>query len=90
MTRTDTSGTLGVLVTREFRAAPETVFDAFTDPEQQKIWLSALGPQGGEVTTSVDLRVGGVWEATFRANPDTLVHDVPTSTSPVRTAWSPH
>lgn len=78
MTRIEPGGTLGVRVTRELRAAPEAVFDAFTDPERQKIWLSALGPEDGEVTTSVDLRVGGVWEATFRANPDTLVHDVQT------------
>ncbi len=78
MSEIDTSETLGLRVVRELPATPAQVFEAYTDPEAQKIWLSALGAEKGEVETSVDLHVGGVWEATFRANPAALVHDVQT------------
>lgn len=70
--------TLELRLVRELAAAPADVFDAYTDPDSQRVWLSALGPEAGEVETSVDLRVGGVWEAKFRPNPDVTVHDVQT------------
>lgn len=70
--------TIGLTLRRELPGTPEEVFDAFTNPAKQRIWLSALGPEEGAVETTVDLRVGGTWEARFRPNLQTLVHDVHT------------
>jgi uncharacterized protein YndB with AHSA1/START domain len=69
---------IGLRLTRELAARPEEVFAAYTDPRAQREWLSQLGPDEGEVRTTVDLRVGGAWEATFRPNPAVAVHDVQT------------
>ncbi|GAA1778843.1 SRPBCC family protein [Agromyces lapidis] len=74
----DTPAPIGLTVQRELPGTPEEVFDAVTNPGKQLVWLSALGPERGAVQTSVDLRVGGRWEARFHANPQTLVHDVQT------------
>ena len=47
-----------VVVTREFNAAPDLVFEAFTRPELVKRWLN--GPSGWSmVRCDIDLRVGG-------------------------------
>jgi uncharacterized protein YndB with AHSA1/START domain len=78
MSQIESVESIGLRVERELHATPAEVFDAFTDPEKQRSWLSALGPDAGAVETSVDLRVGGVWEARFRPNPETVVHDVHT------------
>ena len=78
MSQIESTQSIGLRVQRELRATPEAVFDALTDPEKQRNWLSALGPDAGAVETSVDLRVGGAWEARFRPNPETEVHDVQT------------
>lgn len=61
---------------RELRATPEEVFDALVNPDKQRAWLSEA--DADSVETSVDLRVGGAWEARFRPNPGTQVHDVQT------------
>lgn len=74
----DTTELIGLTVRRELPRTPEEVFDAYTDPARQRVWLSALGPEQGEVQTSVDLRVGGRWEARFRPNAQTVVYDVQT------------
>lgn len=74
----DTSELIGLRLQVEMDATPEEVFDAFTDPAQQRLWLSALGPDEGAVETTVDLQVGGRWESRFRPNPQTHVHDVQT------------
>ena len=76
MSQIESTETIGLRVQRELHATPEEVFDAYTDPDKQRNWLSALGPDEGAVETSVDLRVGGAWEARFRPNPETEVHDV--------------
>ncbi|HET6301003.1 SRPBCC domain-containing protein [Microbacterium sp.] len=76
MSHTVQSQTIGLRVSREVPATPDEVFTAYTDPEAQRVWLSQLGPDVGQVRTTVDLRIGGVWEATFFANPSVLVHDV--------------
>ncbi|MGB4135921.1 MAG: SRPBCC domain-containing protein [Microbacterium sp.] len=73
---TETTDGIGLELQREVAASPQAVFDALTDPDRQRLWLSALGPEAGAVATSVDLRVGGVWESTFRASPEITVHDV--------------
>jgi uncharacterized protein YndB with AHSA1/START domain len=78
MSQLESTESIGLRVQRELHAAPEEVFDAYTDPEKQRSWLSALGPDAGAVETSVDLRVGGAWESRFRPNPETAVHDVQT------------
>lgn len=78
MSQNEPTASLGLTVQRELPGTPAEVFDAYTDPAKQRVWLSALGPDGGAVQTSVDLRVGGRWEARFRPNPQTLVHDVQT------------
>lgn len=67
---------ISLRVTREMPATPEEVFAAYTEPEAQRLWLTQRGPDEGEVRTAVDLRVGGVWEATFHPNPAVLVHDI--------------
>jgi uncharacterized protein YndB with AHSA1/START domain len=48
---------------RVYDAAPEIVFDAFTDPDAQKE-LYADGPQW-VVESACDLRVGGRWTIEF-------------------------
>ena len=78
MSQIESTESVGLRVQRELHATPEEVFDAYTDPEKQRSWLSALGPDEGAVETSVDLHVGGTWEARFRPNPETEVHDVQT------------
>jgi uncharacterized protein YndB with AHSA1/START domain len=78
MSQIETTESLGLRLQRELHATPEEVFDAYTDAEAQRRWLSPLGPDGGAVETSVDLRIGGAWEARFRPNAETQVHDVQT------------
>lgn len=78
MNEPDTTEVIALRLQRKLPATPDQVFDAYTDPEWAKAWLSALGPDEGEVQATVDLRVGGVWDATFRPNPATRVHDVQT------------
>ena len=78
MSRIESKVGVGLTVQRELPGTPEEVFEAFTEPAAQRAWLSALGPDEGAVDTTVDLRVGGRWEARFRPNPQTLVHDVHT------------
>lgn len=78
MTETTASELLELRMQVEIDATPEEVFDAYTDPRKQRLWLSALGPDDGAVETTVDLRPGGRWEARFRPNPETHVHDVQT------------
>lgn len=48
-----------ILITREFDAPKELVYEAWTTPELVKRWWSG---QKGEVTLAeIDLRVGGAW-----------------------------
>lgn len=62
---------------RELRAKPEVVFDALVNPEAHASWLAPPG-RWGAVESTVDLRVGGVWESRFCPTPVTEVHDVQT------------
>lgn len=78
MSHIESTEVIRLRVQRELPGSPEEVFDAYTDPAKQRLWLSALGPEEGAVETTVDLRVGGAWEARFHPNPQTLVHDVQT------------
>ena len=48
-----------ILITREFAAPKNLVYEAFTTPEHVRRWWSA---NRGEVTVAdIDLRVGGTW-----------------------------
>ena len=58
-----------IVMTRDFDAPRELVFDAFTRPELLKRWL--LGPPGWSmVVCEVDLRVGGAYRYGWRHDAD--------------------
>jgi len=61
-------------VERLIDASPEEVFDAYTDPEAQKIWYSILD-EGMIVENEVDLRVGGKWVSAWGLTPDDLFRE---------------
>lgn len=50
-------------MTRRFDAAPERVFDAWTDPYWTKQWLFTM-PTSESNDTALDVRVGGRWKMT--------------------------
>ena len=52
-------------LTRRFDAAPERVFNAWTDPQLAAGWLFT-GPDSEAHTTEFDLKVGGRWEIVDR------------------------
>ena len=55
-----------ILITREFDAPRNLVYQAYTTPELVKRWWSG---QRGEVTSvEIDLRVGGTWRYVMIAN----------------------
>jgi uncharacterized protein YndB with AHSA1/START domain len=56
--------TYDLRVERLIDASPEEVFDAYTDPEAQKIWFTILN-EDMIVENEVDLRVGGTWVSTW-------------------------
>jgi uncharacterized protein YndB with AHSA1/START domain len=54
-----------ILVTREFTAPRQLIFDAHTKPEMVKRWL--LGPDGWSMPVcEIDLRVGGKYRYRWR------------------------
>jgi uncharacterized protein YndB with AHSA1/START domain len=58
---------------RLIAAAPERVFDAFTDPEGQREFYGKDRP-GWIVDSRCDLRVGGLWTIAFGPSADELYH----------------
>ena len=58
---------------RLIAAAPERVFDAFTDPEGQRAFYGKDDP-GWVVESRCDLRIGGVWSIRFGPAPGRLYH----------------
>jgi uncharacterized protein YndB with AHSA1/START domain len=58
---------------RLIRAAPERVFDAFTDPDGQREFYGK-DRAGWIVDSRCDLRVGGVWAISFGPSADELYH----------------
>jgi uncharacterized protein YndB with AHSA1/START domain len=58
---------------RLIAAAPERVFDAFTDAAGQREFYSQ-DAAGWIVDSRCDLRVGGVWSVSFGPSPDELYH----------------
>lgn len=63
-------------VSRLIPASPDEVFDAYVDPEKQKIWYTLLETEPMIVEVDVDLRVGGVWNATWGYSQDQLFREV--------------
>ena len=59
-------------MTRLIPAAPDEVFDAYTDAEKQTVWFGLLSTEPGIVEIDVDLRVGGVQHAKWGPAPDQL------------------
>jgi len=58
------AGDREIVITREFDAAREVVFEAWTQPEQLVRWW---GPRGFTTTIhEMDVRPGGVWRLTMR------------------------
>ena len=63
----NTRGDREIVMTRDFNAPRQLVFDAFTKPELIKRWL--LGPDGWSMPVcEVDLRVGGKYRYVWRKN----------------------
>ena len=58
---------------RQIAAAPERVFDAFTDPAGQRDFYGK-DEAGWVVDSRCDLRVGGVWSIAFGPSRDALYH----------------
>ncbi|WP_327038318.1 SRPBCC domain-containing protein [Micromonospora maris] len=69
---------LHLRLSRHLPASPEEVFDAYTDPEQQKIWFGILDEQPGIVEIETDLRVGGIQTAVWGPSPDQLFRETQT------------
>jgi uncharacterized protein YndB with AHSA1/START domain len=63
-------------IDRVIPASPAEVFDAFTDPEAQKIWFQLLSDEPGIVEIEVDLRAGGRWTNTWGPSRDELYREV--------------
>ena len=62
-----TRGDREIVMTRDFNAPRQLVFDSFTKPELIKRWL--LGPDGWSMPVcEVDLRVGGKYRYVWRKN----------------------
>jgi uncharacterized protein YndB with AHSA1/START domain len=55
-----------ILITREFDAPAELVFDAWTTPELVKRWWA--GDRGVVIEAQIDLCVGGRWRWVMTAN----------------------
>lgn len=60
----DVTSPTEMVITRRFAAAPERVFEAYTDPSLVRQWW--CGPDDEWVTCEVDLRPGGAWRWVFR------------------------
>lgn len=75
---TDTTTPLELRISRLLPATPDRVFDAYTDPEQQKMWFSILDERPGVVEIETDLRVGGTQTAVWGPDPDTLFRETQT------------
>jgi len=61
-------------VERLIDASPEEVFDAYTDPEAQRIWFTILD-EGMIVENEVDLRVGGKWVSSWGFSADEMFRE---------------
>ena len=68
-----TTETVSVAITRHIAAPPETVFDAWLDPESARRWLFAT-PDGVMERVEIDARVGGRFTVVERRGADLAEH----------------
>lgn len=73
-------------MTRLIPATPAEVFDAYTDPEKQRIWFNILEKVPMHLEISADLRVGGEMRNVWGEAPDGLFREVNT----IRVFEPPH
>ncbi len=60
------AGEKEIVMTRDFEASSDLIFDALTKPELVRRWL--LGPPGWEMPVcEIDLKVGGAWRYVWRS-----------------------
>jgi uncharacterized protein YndB with AHSA1/START domain len=60
-----TPGELEIVMARDFDAPPDMIFDALTEPELVRRWLT--GPDGWIMPVcEIDLKVGGAWRYVWR------------------------
>lgn len=69
--------TFDLTISRLIPATPEEVFDAYTDPEKQKIWFNIIG-EPGIVEATADLRVGGYITNVWGKSEDELFRETNT------------
>ncbi|WP_438352873.1 SRPBCC family protein [Microbacterium sp. CJ88] len=69
---------LELRIERMLPATPDDVFDAYTDPEKQKIWFSILDERPGLVEITTDLRVGGHQVAVWGPDEASAIREVQT------------
>jgi uncharacterized protein YndB with AHSA1/START domain len=55
-------------LTRRFSATPEKVYAAWADPQKLVQWFGPGSVEEGSVKADIDLRVGGRYRISFRAN----------------------
>ena len=61
----DTAQDPGIDITRDFAAAPEAVFKAWTDPAQFAGWWGGAEVEVPLESVTMDVRSGGKWTATM-------------------------
>lgn len=61
-------------VERLINASPEDVFDAYTNPEAQRVWFTIFNPEM-IVEIEIDLRVGGKSVITWGFSPDEMYRE---------------
>ena len=55
-------------LTRRLSAAPEKVYAAWADPQKLVQWFGPASVEEGSVKADIDLRVGGTYRISFRAD----------------------
>lgn len=59
----------GLTITRTFAASRELVYGAWTRPEHFSVWFGTEAVPVPLDTLSMDVRVGGAWNAAGRGTP---------------------
>ena len=59
-----------IRISRYFSASPQEVWQAWTDPKLVQSWFGS-DPNGTVLDASLDVRLGGTFEVTFRNSDDT-------------------
>jgi uncharacterized protein YndB with AHSA1/START domain len=65
----------GLTLTRRFRARPEKVYAAWTDPENLVQWFGPANVKPGSVQAELEVRVGGRYRISFTGD-DGEYHEV--------------